>query len=509
MSIKFKKNELPLNHSVEDFQCFLPIATKDGQFQDTMMADLGSFSQEGKDSNKYYTAHITQSKQNSNWYCYFEWGRTNSGKPNFQFYECCSLDEAKELYKDQLLSKNVKRGVWKNHPVLGKILEPKPGKDLYLVRPQSVRSTGLPDAKRLIEKPISAPIISSSSLRLDRETLDLLRDLNSGALAYTRSQVQSNSIPTQSTIEEARIICDEATKLTNLLPQTDWLANKELLELSSIIYRRIPKHKSKNSNWILDPEQVLLWRADLDAFESALHSNTHEIGDPLGDLNLVKLKYVPQAEPQGGWVYKWWPNATRNVHGNVGTLRIKNVWYLERIGDVAKLENYQKSIVNEVNKFDKKPLHQPTRSDPHDENLYRKTNTFSLFHGTRSVNVPGILRESLRLPKTLSGTKITGAMFGSLLYFSDDIKKSVGYTSYNNSYWSKGDGKINNRGAFMFVADVICGNMYFPKSVQSFTDAPKGYHSIFAEMKTAGLMNNEIIIPKTEAVRLRYLIEFE
>jgi len=87
-----------------------------------------------------------------------------------------------------------------------------------------------------------------------------------------------------------------------------------------------------------------------------------------------------------------------------------------------------------------------------------------------------IIKESLRLPKTLSKSQITGAMWGDGLYVADDIKKSVGYTSYKGSYWSNGAGGISNRGAMMFICDVVLGKMDVP--TYRISEPRKGYHSI-------------------------------
>jgi len=43
------------------------------------------------------------------------------------------------------------------------------------------------------------------------------------------------------------------------------------------------------------------------------------------------------------------------------------------------------------------------------------------------------------------------------------LGKSAGYCSLNNSYWARGSGAINNRKAFMFIADVVLGNPYVAK----------------------------------------------
>ena len=112
------------------------------------------------------------------------------------------------------------------------------------------------------------------------------------------------------------------------------------------------------------------------------------------------------------------------------------------------------------------------------------------------------------MPKTLVGVVITGAMFGPGLYFADDWKKSAGYTSLQNSYWSQGSGAVPGRSAFMFAADVVLGAPYVSETWKGFTKPPKGHHSVYGKAGKAGLQNNEFIVYNTKQSKLRYLAEF-
>ncbi len=100
-------------------------------------------------------------------------------------------------------------------------------------------------------------------------------------------------------------------------------------------------------------------------------------------------------------------------------------------------------------------------------------------------------------------------MFGSGTYFADDWKKSAGYTSLNNSIWSKGSGGIASRKAFIFIADVALGQMFIPSGPKGFSGPPTGYHSVFADGGKSGVANNEFILFDMSSIYLRYLVEFE
>src|SRR5262245_2275854 len=138
MAKKLDKDSYPDKSGPNDFQCFGPPATKDGEFETTKICDMGCFTQDGKDSNKYYHGAVVQQKTSKKWYAYFEWGRTGAAKPSFQFVECSSEQEAVNEYAKQLHSKNDKRGEWVTIANI-RTLRAKAGQDCYLVRPMATR----------------------------------------------------------------------------------------------------------------------------------------------------------------------------------------------------------------------------------------------------------------------------------------------------------------------------------------------------------------------------------
>ena len=520
--MKLDKSTFPAGHSASDFQCFGPPATKDGEFEGTFVCDCGCFKQDGTDSNKYYHGAVVQSKLDQKWYAYFEWGRQGAKNPQFQFVPCDSKSHAEAEYASQLHDKNDKRGQWVQHATLGRILQAKPNKDCYLVRPQATRSTGLPDAKTIKvnegTKPVAtATKVASKKITIDPNTFKLMNDLNVGTVSYTRGAMTDDSLPTQGAIDEARDILSAALQQVVIVGDDikDQVNDRELKQLTSLIYGKIPKKKDRNAapeTWLLSKDNISFWQQDLDAFESALNTVSAEVEDatdPFGGMPL-KMEWLAPKSQVGEFVHNWFPKATRNKHGGVGNMVVKNVWSVERDGDVKKLLNAQQKI-GKV-RATERPFHQPSdRPDltPEDNKLFTDSHTALLIHGTRSVNVRGILDKALMMPKQLVGVTITGAMFGQGIYFADDWKKSAGYTSLHGGYWSSGSGGIKNRGAFMFLADVILGQPYLAPSARGYTGPPAGHHCIFGKANHSGVANNEWIIFKSEQNRLRYLVEFD
>jgi len=518
MSNKLPKNSFPSNHSPSDFTCFGPAATKDGQFTGTFICDLGCFSQGEVDSNKYVHTAVVQSKITQQFFHYTEHGRVGVGKPGFQFIQCNSKAEAALEYEKYAHSKNDKRGIWVNKPGIGRVLQPKPDKDCYAVRPQATRVTGLPDAKTIVSETITVTKMTSKTEKkkvTDTVAAKLISDLNVGTTTYTKGLMADAALPTLSAIEEARSICDEATKICNNMKQgffnyEQLYEDKELKELTALLFSRIPKKKDRKEakeKWFLTPENIQQWLTDLDAFEASVKTVSLSVVEEENDLAFSLETLSPNH-----YLFDWMPKASRNVHGNLrGTLKIENAWQVRRHAAYANFKQEKIRIAANTSNYGVVPLHQRPfdgRPDiePLDIDTYRKSNTYLLFHGTRSVNVGGILNEGFRMPKTLTNVAITGWAFGCGTYLADDYKKSVGYTSHSGSYWASGGGGINSRKAFMFVCDAIMGNPYVANRTHPYTAPPDRHHSISS---AAGVFaNNEYVIFDPKQINLRYLVEF-
>jgi len=526
VATKLGKSAYPAGHGPNDFQCFGPAATKDGEFDGTMICDCGCFTQDSKDTNKYYCAMVVQSKIDKKWYAYFEWGRQGATNPQFQFVVCSSKEEAEREYAKQLHDKNDKRGEWITHPKLGRMLQAKAGKDCYLVRPQATRSTGLPDARTIRHnegvtatqtKTLVLDNKKKKSIVCDSQTLKLMRDISVATVAYTRGSMSNDSLPTIEAINEARDILDAASaRIVTVGRDVKAQVNdKELILLTNTMYGRIPKKKERNAaaeTWILSKDNIYLWQQDLDAFESALSTVAADAiedqADPFGGMPL-KMEWLGPQSTLGEFVMHWLPRATRNRHGDIGDMKIRNVWSVNRHGEAERFNKEQLKI-GKVNPKER-PFHQPsTRYDLTKEEmkLYAETHTALLVHGTRSVNLRGILEKGLLLPRQMGTSPFS--MFGNGIYMADDWKKSAGYTSLSNARYTRGSsGGIDSRGAFMFITDVALGIPYVAPKSYSYKEAPAGTHCIFGKADHSGVVNNEWITFNADQDRLRYLVEFQ
>ena len=136
-------------------------------------------------------------------------------------------------------------------------------------------------------------------------------------------------------------------------------------------------------------------------------------------------------------------------------------------------------------------------------------NVMNLWHGTSTQNVLNILRTGLFCPKTSERHyNITGRMFGDGIYQSDQSTKALNYAT---GFW--GNGKRGEH-AYMFLTETTMGHTFDSTKTDARSSnyakyAREGkYNSIFVHGKTAGVLNNEMIVWDTDQVKLKYLVIF-
>lgn len=132
-----------------------------------------------------------------------------------------------------------------------------------------------------------------------------------------------------------------------------------------------------------------------------------------------------------------------------------------------------------------------------------------LWHGSRNENWWSIINTGLVLRPT--NAVITGKMFGYGIYYAPKARKSLGYTSLNNSYWARG----NSPYAFMALMDVAYGkpldvysfdSKYYSFNYDALQRACPGANCLHAHEGTM-LRNDEIIVYREEQSTIKYLVE--
>lgn len=357
-------------------------------------------------------------------------------------------------FEKQCAEKNTKRGIWEKVGSKERDV-PKPKKDgstedLYVVRYMLTRAVGLPAAKNICNQdavaatatPTKKKATKSSGSKIDTHTRKLFRDLLGGAMSYTRTTLVGGALPALSAIQDARDLLSDVLARIKVVGNKvdDQVKDGELKKLTYNLYGMVPKVKplgAAESTWILSQDNILRWQDDLDAFETALKSaNVEEVEeDDVMQGIPAKVEWIDTNSELGKFLVDWWKKASRRKHGH-GDLTIHNLWRVERDGDYGKFEDSVKAVQAEMPKSwnNERPLFHERQKERPDLNaatrkMYWESNTNLLFHGTRAVNVPGIIRESLRFPNQLVGVVINGAMFGPGVYSADDWGKSANYCS--------------------------------------------------------------------------------
>lgn len=132
-------------------------------------------------------------------------------------------------------------------------------------------------------------------------------------------------------------------------------------------------------------------------------------------------------------------------------------------------------------------------------------NVMELWHGTKIGNLLSIMKGGFIIPPSNAGY-CTGRMFGNGVYFSDQSTKSLNYAM---GYAPGQRGGYSNE-CFMFVNDVAMGKPFVPSGPnQNLNPLNQGYDSTFAKGNQSGVMNNEMIVYRTNQINPRYLVEFK
>ena len=549
MATKLEQKELPSGHSAADFKYMGRPAKDQGDFgSDVGVVDCACVDQFGKNASKYYHGGVVQSTKTSAWYCYYEWGRIFAGKSwnghfagqSFQFVACFDEAEARSEFSKQMNDKNMKRGLWTT--VAGvRVFVAKPGKDCYIVQSLACREKGLPDAyaikdstgvapKVVAPTPVPSKTVAKTvtARTFHPEVIRLAQSLVGGTKTYTRAlsaasgvtptmeaitQVRDSLIP--AALQRIKIIGDN---VQNQVKDSGLVAVSKMV--MAIVPRPIPRTGITAEQAVLNSNTIPSLELDLDAFEAALRGEDFSATtatptvDPDSMLN-AKMTWMDPSSDLGKWVTQTYLSMTNHRHSNIGTVRVRNVFAVERPDRDARFLAAVKSLAAKrkgqplgSTKPGLQPKTRPDLSDVGD--LAAQANVFLGIHGTRGVNVSGILSSHFRLPKSLSGVHITGAAFGGGLYFATDFGKSAQYVGSASAMYGSG-GNISGRGFFMMLCDVACGKFHYPRSAWGIGDrCPDGGDSVFAHPSHCpSLQNEELVLFQPEAARIRYLVEID
>jgi poly [ADP-ribose] polymerase len=128
-------------------------------------------------------------------------------------------------------------------------------------------------------------------------------------------------------------------------------------------------------------------------------------------------------------------------------------------------------------------------------------NVVEAWHGSPTPHLINILRIGLIIPPRNSGM-IHGRLYGDGVYGAIHSTKSLGYS------FGAWDGR-RTENCFMFRMEMAMGKSFSPSSREAGPYPKAGYMSTWARGGISpGVINDELIVYRTDQVNLKYLLEF-
>lgn len=551
MATKLSKKQMISGHTPDDFEIIGRAAKDQGDFgTDVGVADMACVNQFGQNSSKYYHGAVVKSTKTGGWFVYLEWGRIFNGKSwngsfvgqDFQFVQCDDDADARKFFAKQLNSKNTKRLERKSVGGVD-VWAGRKGKDGYIVQSLATREKGLPDAYKIKDNtgvkappkpkakkaPAKKKAAKATTRTFQPEVIALAQDLVGGVQTYTKALAAAAGVtPTMDAIEQVRDglipaalqrIKKVGDDVSRQCRDADLVAITKMV--AALVPRPIPRKGMSEEEAILNGNTLTRLQQDLDAFEGALNNEDFEMAAPATSVNPdtllnATLEWLNPRSGLGKQIITILENQTNHRHGYLrGRIRVKNIYKVSRpdrdtkfLANVKRVAGQRRGRVSAPARL--QPGNRPDLT-AEEGDLYGQANVILTQHGTRSVNVAPITQTHFRLPKSLPGAQITGANFGHGVYHSTDYKKAVGYTSHRGSYWAGGTGTVKNRGAFMFLCDMLMGDTYLAPRTGSWSSPPQGKDSVFGRGGDRGhaLQNDEHVIFDPYYNRIRYIVEFD
>lgn len=360
-------------------------------------------------------------------------------------------------------------------------------------------------ASKNLAKSTDPALSSAISYMVERNRHDII-ETSGGMLKVDDSGVVKTALG---------IVGEDSIKAANnILDKVSQAKDKNTVSKLTNEYLSLIPQKVKGRDWastffddgskVVEQKNLLRQlRSSLDWFNSQDFTDNDETvnTDDFQNVFNVKLDTVPVGGDVFSMVDELYKK-TRNSrhHRDVLHLGVKNVYEL----------TYSDTVNDEFEKLSEELGNQKM-----------------LWHGTDAGNVLSILREGLYCPPLNDSKFMTsGRMFGvgsgnglgqklkGEIYLSDQSTKSIRYSA---GIWN---GQNNDR-CFMFLADVVMGNEYWPnkdkengyrfspqKAYFGTDDNGRKFNSISVKGGTCGVLNNEMIVWNTQQIRLKYLVEF-
>lgn len=276
---------------------------------------------------------------------------------------------------------------------------------------------------------------------------------------------------------------DKAGAILGRLEST--IAEKDQVRLLEEYLTLVPQKVGARVGWhdaFLTPSAFTSQRTFLDQLSASLDFSRAQAvaageDDPVEMKNPFKVRLLPvePTDPRFSDLSRRF-TSSRNSHHPTANLRLAEVFAID------DADTYQafKTVADRIG------------------------NVNRMWHGTRVFNVLSILSKGLYCPPA-NAKHVTARMFGDGVYFSTQSTKSL---NYSYGMWG-GGGQGRDATCFMLSVDVAMGKEYHPTTHSSpWNDVHSRYDSINVKAGTAGVINHEAIVWRTEQINPRYLCKF-
>lgn len=305
-------------------------------------------------------------------------------------------------------------------------------------------------------------------------------------VSVEQNYIVSSEKVTQKMVEEAQVLVDEITHQLNLGQSIEPI-NKILVELFQVI----PREMSHVKDYLFEGKEIKT-AADLQNARQIISKEQATLDVMAGQVSTHSKLDVKEKEP-----------SSKNILESMGLI-------IEEApsSDVPVIKDLMQKNANQFKKA--YIITNLKTQDRFDKNLFESKNKkMELFwHGSRNENWWSILDKGLMIRP--ANAVITGAMYGKGIYFASLFRKSLGYTSYQGSYWARG----GSDKAFLALKCVHVGNQLKQKTHESWhydlnykNLRSRGDYDSFWAVGGADLINDEFIIYTEPQCTIKYLVE--
>jgi predicted DNA-binding WGR domain protein len=467
---------------------------------------LGVKSKTRGSSNKFYHAEIQLEKNGSRAQIYTEYGPTGRALRK-EWRHFSNQYDAESEYEKLLRSKRHKG---------------------YQDIDVAQRAVGSEESKKITKAVVltNADHLKTGATSLHPETARFITEIMGATNQFV---IKTLKCPlgqlTNAQIDAGRTRLDMAKQVVSSPHNKD--TDEAILDITNQFYSLIPHNlglgsRGVMSELLLDSVQKIAQKEDdldtlLDAKSIGAVLGSSDVEEKYKSLN-AQLNVIDHSSDLFKWITAITTGTRAPNHHFLGRILVRNAWELVRDPERPKFIKRANEIANECGKqvvgtVGRKyevtvpnilvPFMKRTDIPASDRELYARANVLPLFHGTRTQNLTGIIKNGLMIRP--AGVVLCGSMYGNAIY-NGLSTKAINYTSVQSSYWAGG----KDDRAYIFLNDCALGNPKIASGAYQYSKrniAPS--HSVWAVGGRSGVINDEMMLYDTNQHITRYVIEFE